>query len=86
MAIQETLTSCENRRFDSVAFPVLGAGIALRFPESVVARVLQEEVDTFKQTRASKTPFLVRIVIHPDDQESIMVMQMHYIRNTDYSK
>eukprot|EP00064_Thunnus_orientalis_P018772 superscaffoldBa00004438_g18878 len=76
MAIQETLTSCENRRFDSVAFPVLGSGIALRFPESVVARVLQEEVDTFKQTRASKTPFLVRVVIHPDDQESSMVMQI----------
>ncbi|XP_042257155.1 uncharacterized protein LOC121889341 [Thunnus maccoyii] len=73
MAIKETLTSCENRRFDSVAFPVLGAGIALRFPESVVARVLQEEVDTFKQTRASKTPFLVRIVIHPD--ESSMAFQ-----------
>ncbi|XP_042257154.1 uncharacterized protein LOC121889339 [Thunnus maccoyii] len=75
MAIQETLTSCENRRFDSVAFPVLGSGIALRFPESVVARVLQEEVDTFKQTRASKTPFLVRVVIHPDDQESSMAFK-----------
>ncbi|CAK6982351.1 LOW QUALITY PROTEIN: protein mono-ADP-ribosyltransferase PARP14-like, partial [Scomber scombrus] len=75
MAIKETLTSCENRGFDSVAFPVLGSGIALRFPESVVAQVLQEEVHDFKLNRARKTPFLVRIVIHPHDQESIMAFK-----------
>ncbi|KAM7366430.1 hypothetical protein PAMP_015868 [Pampus punctatissimus] len=70
LAISETLTSCENRGFGSVAVPVLGSGIALSFPANVVSQVLQEEVYAFKQNRTKTTPFLVRIVIYPNDQES----------------
>ncbi|TDG99644.1 hypothetical protein EPR50_G00195860 [Perca flavescens] len=70
MGINEILTSCVKRGFGSIAFPVLGAGIALCFPDSVVARVLLEEVHAFGQNRASGTPLLVRIVIHPNDEES----------------
>ncbi|TMS02074.1 Poly [ADP-ribose] polymerase 9 [Larimichthys crocea] len=70
LGINNILTSCESRGFTSVAFPVLGAGIALNFPDSVVARILLEEVHVFKQTRDSRTPLLVRIVIHPNDEES----------------
>ncbi|XP_054457338.1 uncharacterized protein LOC129093362 [Anoplopoma fimbria] len=70
LAINNILTSCENRGFGSVAFPVLGAGIALKFPVSVVARVLLEEVHAFEQNRASRKPFLVHIVVHPNDEKS----------------
>ncbi|KAJ8286103.1 hypothetical protein GJAV_G00034590 [Gymnothorax javanicus] len=70
MGINKILTSCENRGLGSVALPVLGAGIALRFPDSVVARVLQEEVCAFEKNRAGQTPFLVRIVIHPNDNQA----------------
>ncbi|KAG8006054.1 GTPase IMAP family member 7, partial [Nibea albiflora] len=70
LGISNILTSCESRGFTSVAFPVLGAGIALHFPDSVVARILLEEVHVFKQTRDSRTPLLVRIVTHPSDEES----------------
>ncbi|XP_032400709.1 protein mono-ADP-ribosyltransferase PARP14 [Etheostoma spectabile] len=70
VGINNILTSCEKKGFGSVAFPVLGAGIALGFPDSVVARVLLEEVHAFGQHRASGTPLLVRIVIHPNDLES----------------
>ncbi|XP_026150905.1 uncharacterized protein LOC113123263 [Mastacembelus armatus] len=70
LCINKILTSCEDRGFGSVAFPVLGAGIALRFPDRVVSRVLLEEVHAFEQNRASKTPFLVRIAIHPNDKDS----------------
>ncbi|XP_035849972.1 uncharacterized protein LOC116045606 [Sander lucioperca] len=70
MGINEILISCAKRGFGSVAFPVLGAGIVLHFPDSVVARVLLEEVHAFGQNRASGTPLLVRIVIHPNDEES----------------
>nr|XP_046237210.1 uncharacterized protein LOC124054835 isoform X2 [Scatophagus argus] len=69
LGINTILTSCENKGFGSVALPVLGAGIALRFPDSVVARVLLEEIHSFEQDRASRTPLLVRIIIHPDDEE-----------------
>ncbi|XP_068584507.1 protein mono-ADP-ribosyltransferase PARP14-like [Cebidichthys violaceus] len=70
LAISNTLTTCENRGFGSVALTLLGAGHALQFPESVVARVLLEEVHAFEQNRASRTPFLVRVVVHPTDEES----------------
>ncbi|KAL7375077.1 hypothetical protein ABVT39_011602 [Epinephelus coioides] len=75
LAINNILTSCERRGFESVAFPVLGAGIALRFPDSVVARVVLEEVREFERNRASGKPFLVRIVIHPTDNESSEVFR-----------
>ncbi|XP_045919823.1 uncharacterized protein LOC123979790 isoform X1 [Micropterus dolomieu] len=75
LCINKILTSCENRGFGSVAFPVLGAGIALRFPDNVVARVLLEEVHEFQQNRAGRTPFMVRIVIHPNDEESFEVFK-----------
>ncbi|TKS93029.1 GTPase IMAP family member 7 [Collichthys lucidus] len=75
LGINNILTSCESRGFTSVAFPVLGAGIALNFPDSVVARILLEEVHVFKQTRDSRTPLLVRIVIHPSDEESSEVFE-----------
>ncbi|XP_034412637.1 protein mono-ADP-ribosyltransferase PARP14-like [Cyclopterus lumpus] len=70
LAINNTLTSCEHKGFGSVALPVLGAGVALGFPDSVVARVLLEGVHAFEQNRASRTPFLLRVVIHPDDETS----------------
>ncbi|XP_042367813.1 protein mono-ADP-ribosyltransferase PARP14-like [Plectropomus leopardus] len=75
LAINNILTSCEERGFQSVAFPVLGGGNALRFPGSVAARVLQEVVHEFEQNRVSETPFLIRIVVHPFDEESIEVFK-----------
>ncbi|XP_022625655.1 uncharacterized protein LOC111239971 [Seriola dumerili] len=70
LGINTILTSCERRGFASVTLPVLGVGIALRFPNSLVARILQEEIQAFIQNRASRTPFLVRIAIHPNDTEA----------------
>ncbi|XP_070711001.1 protein mono-ADP-ribosyltransferase PARP14-like [Pempheris klunzingeri] len=70
LGINTILSSCESCGFGSVALPVLGAGLALRFPDSVVARVLHEEVHAFGQNRASKRPLLVRIVLHPSDNEA----------------
>ncbi|XP_044040989.1 uncharacterized protein LOC122870691 [Siniperca chuatsi] len=70
LGINTILTSCENRGFGSVALPVLGAWIALHFPDSVVARVLLEEVHKFDLNRDSRTPLLVRIIIHPSDEKS----------------
>ncbi|KAF3697770.1 Poly [ADP-ribose] polymerase 14 [Channa argus] len=75
LGINNMLSSCEDRGFRSIALPVLGAGTALRFPTSLVARVLLEETYAFKQSRANKTPLLVRIAIHPNDTESSEVFQ-----------
>uniref|UniRef100_UPI0037E7D878 protein mono-ADP-ribosyltransferase PARP14-like isoform X1 n=2 Tax=Semicossyphus pulcher TaxID=241346 RepID=UPI0037E7D878 len=75
MCINQVLTSCDSRGFGSVALPVLGAGIALRFPDAVVARVLLEEVHAFEQERASRTPLSVRVVIHPSDETASEVFK-----------
>ncbi|KAM8899687.1 uncharacterized protein AB9W97_010009 isoform 2-T2 [Spinachia spinachia] len=71
LAINNILTSCDNRGFGSVALPVLGAGIALGFPDRLVATVLLEGVREFKQNRASRRPFVVRVVIRPNDEASM---------------
>lgn len=56
-----------------MAFPVLGAGLALQFSETMVARVLLEQIHTFEQNRSNSTPIVIRIVILPDDEESEQV-------------
>ncbi|XP_025760555.1 uncharacterized protein LOC106097050 [Oreochromis niloticus] len=70
IGINTILSSCEKKGFRSVALPVLGAGMALQFPVSEVEKVLMEEVHVFEEERTGITPFLIRIVIHPDDEET----------------
>ncbi|KAF7214620.1 uncharacterized protein [Nothobranchius furzeri] len=75
MGINNILTSCDDRGFESVAFPVLGAGIALRFPDSVAAKVLLEEIRAFEQNRTSSSSLVVRIVIYPGEDETSELFQ-----------
>ncbi|XP_014012001.2 uncharacterized protein isoform X1 [Salmo salar] len=74
--VRKILTSCENRGFRSVAFPVVGTGVVLQFPDNVVAQVLLEEIRRFEQNRASRTPFHVRIIVHPNDRDSTKAFQI----------
>ncbi|XP_029530092.1 uncharacterized protein LOC115137925 [Oncorhynchus nerka] len=73
--VRKILTSCENRGFRSVAFPLVGTGVVLQFPDNVVTQVLLEEIRTYEQNRASRTPFLVRIIVHPNDRDSTKAFQ-----------
>ncbi|KAJ0006649.1 hypothetical protein NQD34_013922, partial [Periophthalmus magnuspinnatus] len=73
--IRSVLSTCEGRGFRSVAFPVLGPGVILQFPVSTAALILLQEIQTFEQKRASKTPFQIRIVIHPKDKEASKVQK-----------
>ncbi|KAM9401103.1 protein mono-ADP-ribosyltransferase PARP14-like [Salvelinus alpinus] len=73
--VRRVLASCEIRGFCSVAFPVVGTGVVLQFPHNVVTQVLLEEVRRYEQNRASRTPFLVRIVVHPNDRDSTKAFQ-----------
>ncbi|KAI3375698.1 hypothetical protein L3Q82_004008 [Scortum barcoo] len=47
-----------------------GLGLPYVFLTALVARVLLEQVHAFEQSRTSRTPFLVRIIIHPSDNET----------------
>ncbi|KAM4612170.1 protein mono-ADP-ribosyltransferase PARP14-like [Polymixia lowei] len=71
--IRSVLASCQNEGFGSVALPVLGTGALLCFPHNVAAKALLEEICAHEQNRASRTPLLVRIIIHPKDRESAKV-------------
>ncbi|XP_036843276.1 uncharacterized protein LOC110531554 isoform X4 [Oncorhynchus mykiss] len=73
--VRNILTSCEKRRFRSVAFPLVGTGVVLQFPDNVVTQVLLEEIRRYEQNRASRTPFLVRIIVHPNDRDSTKAFQ-----------
>ncbi|XP_047450366.1 protein mono-ADP-ribosyltransferase PARP14-like [Mugil cephalus] len=73
--IKNILASCVVRGFSSVAFPMLGTGAILHFPHNMASRILLEEVGIFEQNRASRSPFLVRFVIHPSDKESTKAFQ-----------
>lgn len=76
------LASCDNRGIGSIAVPAVGTGVVLRFPNSVAASVLLEEVHAFDGTRTSTTPFLVRFVIHPSNKESGKVIEPFCTRKT----
>ncbi|XP_014912782.1 uncharacterized protein LOC106962724 isoform X1 [Poecilia latipinna] len=67
LGINQILTSCESKGFGSVAIPALGAGIALGFPITVVARVLLEEISKFEQERTTSAPVQVLLVL-PDQE------------------
>lgn len=86
MGIRKILSSCETKGFTSVALPVIGAGIALKFPDSEVKRVLTEEMQIFEQERTGITPFLIRIVIHFDDAETLKVMEKFFSLKINYRK
>ncbi|XP_071001049.1 protein mono-ADP-ribosyltransferase PARP14-like [Oncorhynchus clarkii lewisi] len=73
--VRRVLASCEIQGFCSVAFPVVGTGVVLQFPHNVVTQVLLEEIRKYEQNRASRTPFLVRIVVHPNDRDSPKAFQ-----------
>ncbi|XP_071234572.1 protein mono-ADP-ribosyltransferase PARP14-like isoform X4 [Salvelinus alpinus] len=74
--VRKILTACEIRGFCSIALPVVGTGEVLQFPHNVATQVLLEEVRRYEQNRASRTPFLVRIVVHPNDRDSTKLFKL----------
>ncbi|KAK5618916.1 hypothetical protein CRENBAI_008488 [Crenichthys baileyi] len=85
LGINKILTCCENRGFGSVALPALGAGIALRFPVALVAKVLQEEICKFEQERTTSTPVRVCIVLPSKDEEASEAF-MHVQEDMKYKR
>ncbi|XP_068444554.1 protein mono-ADP-ribosyltransferase PARP14-like isoform X2 [Clinocottus analis] len=73
--IRTILASCRSRGYSSVAFPVLGTGVALRFSHSTASKVFLEEIRQFEHNQVTRAAFLVRIVIHPNDKDSSKAFQ-----------
>ncbi|XP_019898754.3 protein mono-ADP-ribosyltransferase PARP14-like isoform X2 [Esox lucius] len=73
--VRNILTSCDDKGIRSVAFPVVGTGIVLKFPDEVATRVLLEEIHKYEKSRANRSLSLVLIVVHPNDRESTKALQ-----------
>ncbi|KAJ8007577.1 hypothetical protein DPEC_G00095480 [Dallia pectoralis] len=73
--VRNILTSCDNKGFHSVAFPVVGTGVVLKFPHEVATRVLLEEIHKYEKRRANGSLSLIRIVVHPSDRDSTQALQ-----------
>ncbi|CAL8384840.1 unnamed protein product [Arctogadus glacialis] len=72
--LEHVLTSCQDQRFDSVAFPMLGTGEVLQFPQDVAESALLEVIGSPMLNRHSGRPLVVRIVMHPSDPQTHKAM------------
>ncbi|XP_030193888.1 uncharacterized protein LOC115529368 isoform X2 [Gadus morhua] len=72
--LEDVLTSCRDQGLDSVAFPMLGTGEVLQFPQDVAQSVLLEVVGSPLLNRHSGRPLVVRIVVHPSDHQTHKAM------------
>ncbi|MBN3303575.1 PAR14 polymerase, partial [Amia calva] len=71
--LKRVLEVCENQALNSIAFPVMGPGIALGFPHDEAVRLLADEIAQFEQTWLTKHVSTIHIVIKPSEQESAEV-------------
>ncbi|XP_029436577.1 protein mono-ADP-ribosyltransferase PARP14-like [Rhinatrema bivittatum] len=69
------LHKCDHLKVKSVAFPVIGPGLTLKFPRDVVARIFFEEVKMFRGAHPGTALEEIQIVIHPEDLHSLSVFQ-----------
>ncbi|XP_038587302.1 protein mono-ADP-ribosyltransferase PARP14-like [Micropterus salmoides] len=68
--LKKCLDLCVQQRFSSVAFPVIGPGIVLKFPLSEAIQVLTENIRQFGLSASSGSLSTIHIVIKPDYPDS----------------
>ncbi|XP_062615760.1 uncharacterized protein LOC134277439 isoform X1 [Saccostrea cucullata] len=59
--IKKCLSHCEDNQLDSIAFPAVGTGKLLKFPDNMVAKIMVEECVTWSKgrTRLKKIVFVI---------------------------
>ncbi|MCI4377156.1 hypothetical protein PGIGA_G00200530, partial [Pangasianodon gigas] len=68
--LQRALALCEQQAWSSVAFPVIGPGVALAVPVQNATNILTGEIGTFGLTGSISTLRTIRIVIMPNYPDS----------------
>ncbi|XP_032438307.1 protein mono-ADP-ribosyltransferase PARP14-like [Xiphophorus hellerii] len=92
--IKRILAICKIRGYSSVALPVLGTGVLLRFPHKIASTILLEEIGLYGQNRTEKTSFRVRVIVYPKDKQSSqafkcaqgVLLQNGYISHVDLAE
>ncbi|KAM3590312.1 uncharacterized protein V6R79_007435 [Siganus canaliculatus] len=68
--LKRCLDLCEQQQLHSVAFPVIGPGMALKFPRSEAIQVLTDTIRQFGSSPSSRSLSNIRIVIKQDNPDS----------------
>ncbi|KAM3590699.1 uncharacterized protein V6R79_014561 [Siganus canaliculatus] len=68
--LKRCLDLCEQQRLHSVAFPVIGPGVVLKFPLSEAIQVLTDTIRQFVSPTSSGSLSNIRVVIKPDNPDS----------------
>lgn len=68
--LKRCLDLCVQQKYTSVAFPVIGPGIVLKYPLSEAIQVLTKEIKQFGLTASSSSVVTIHVVIKPDDPTS----------------
>ncbi|KAM3591097.1 uncharacterized protein V6R79_022320 [Siganus canaliculatus] len=68
--LKRCLDLCEQQQLHSVAFPVIGPGMVLKFPLSEAIQVLTDTIRQFGSSTSSRSLSNIRIVIKPDNPDS----------------
>lgn len=66
--LKRCLDLCVQQKYTSVAFPVIGPGIVLKYPLSEAIQVLTKEIKQFGLTASSSSVVTIHVVIKPDDR------------------
>ncbi|XP_051779119.1 protein mono-ADP-ribosyltransferase PARP14-like isoform X1 [Erpetoichthys calabaricus] len=73
--LHNCLQHCHSNALQSIALPVVGPGRALGFPHEAAIKALLNEISQFEKKFSSSWLKKVKIVIHPNDKNSAMVIQ-----------
>ncbi|KAG2462363.1 PAR14 polymerase, partial [Polypterus senegalus] len=73
--LRNCLQHCHSNALQSIAIPVIGPGRALGFPHEAAIKALLNEIGQFEKNFSASWLKKVRIIIHPNDKNSAMVIQ-----------
>ncbi|KAM3590808.1 uncharacterized protein V6R79_016936 [Siganus canaliculatus] len=68
--LKRCLDLCEQQKLQSVAFPVIGPGVVLKFPLSEAIQVLTDTIRQFGSSTSSGSLSNIRVVVKPDNPDS----------------
>ncbi|XP_027034050.2 protein mono-ADP-ribosyltransferase PARP14-like isoform X1 [Tachysurus fulvidraco] len=74
--IKQALALCEQQAWSSVAFPVIGPGVALAMPVQYASNILVGEIKTFGRAASTSSLGTIQIVIMPNYPDSEEIYQV----------
>lgn len=74
------LELCVEEGWCSIAFPIIGPGVVLKYPQKEAIQVLTDSIDQFGLSGSCESLHNIYIVIKPDYQDSEEVTEFDLFR------